>query len=53
MSFNLDSHFINKKILGKNLFKKHRERFVYALIGTKTNSFSMFFILLFSHCCFE
>lgn len=27
----------------KIYFKKHRERFVYALIGTKTNSFSMFF----------
>lgn len=53
MSFNLDSHFINKKILDENLFKKHRERFVYALIGTKTNSFSMFFILLLSVSFFE
>ena len=27
----------------KIYLKKHRERFVYVQIGTKTNSFSMFF----------
>ena len=53
MSLNLDFHFLNRKILAENLLKKHRERFIYAPIGTKTNSFSMFFILLLSHCCFE
>ena len=53
MSFNLDFHFMNKKILAENLLKKHRERFVYALIGTKTNSFSMFFTPLLSSSFFE
>lgn len=37
----------------KIYLKKHRERFVYVQIGTKTNSFSMFFILLLSVSFFE
>ena len=53
MSFNLDFHSTNRRILDENLFKKHRERFIYAPIGTKTNSFSMFFILLLSVSFFE
>ncbi len=37
----------------KIYFKKHRERFVYALISTKTNSFSMFFTSFLSRSFFE
>ncbi len=53
MSFNLDFHSTNRKILDEIYLKKHRERFVYVQIGTKTNSFSMFFILLLSVSFFE
>lgn len=53
MSFNLDFHSTNRRILDENLFKKHRERFVYVQIGTKTNSFSMFFTSFLSRSFFE